>query len=200
MNKTEFLAELRAHLSGLPEADREQAVAYYAEIIEDRTEDGAKEEEVIAALGSPEEIAKQVIGEMSLLSLAAKRVKPRRKLRTWEIVLLAVGSPVWLSLGVAAVAVAFSLCVAFFAVIVSLWAAEFSIATTAPAALVASIICFFAGTPSMALLLLGSSLTLAGLAIFGFWGCRALTKLLFKLSRKLVLLTKLLIIGKEKRA
>ena len=200
MNKNEFLTELHACLAGLPEADREQTLSYYAEIIDDRTENGADESEAVAALGSPREVAKQVIDEIPLLSLAAKRVKPRRRLRAQEIVLIALASPIWFSLGVAAFAVVISLLAVIFAVAVSLWTAEVAIATAAPAALVAAFVCFFASTPSLALLLLGSSLVLAGLAVFGLLGCRVLTKLLLKLSKKLLLLIKLLILGKEKRA
>ena len=200
MNKNEFLAELRACLAALPEKDLAQTLAYYEEIIDDRTEDGADEKEAVAALGSPREVAKQVIEEMPLLTLAAERVKPRRRLLAWEIVLIVLGSPIWLSLGVAAIAVVISLLAAIFAIAVSLWATEFALATASPAALVMALVCFLGGTPSMAFLMIGASLALAGLSIFGFLGCRVLTKLLVKLSKKLLLLIKLLILRKEKRA
>ena len=45
-----------------------------------------------------------------------------RKLEKWEIVLLALGSPVWFSLLVSAVAVILSLYASLWSVIISLWA------------------------------------------------------------------------------
>ena len=40
MDKESYLAELREALGGLPEADVEESLAYYTELIEDRMEDG----------------------------------------------------------------------------------------------------------------------------------------------------------------
>ena len=39
MNKQEFLAELRKRLSGLPQADIEERIVFYSEMIDDRTEE-----------------------------------------------------------------------------------------------------------------------------------------------------------------
>ena len=49
-------------------------------------------------------------------------MRPKRQLQAWEIVLLALGSPVWLSLGLAALAVVLSLYVVVWSLDVSLWA------------------------------------------------------------------------------
>ena len=44
MHKQEFLDGLRARLRGLPEADIAERLAFYSEMIDDRTEDGLSEE------------------------------------------------------------------------------------------------------------------------------------------------------------
>ena len=52
MTKREFIDVLNARTGALPEAERERLSAYFAEIIDDRMEDGVSEEEAVAALGS----------------------------------------------------------------------------------------------------------------------------------------------------
>ena len=48
MNKDLFMNELMARLSGLPQADIEERLAFYSEMIDDRIEDGMTEEEAAA--------------------------------------------------------------------------------------------------------------------------------------------------------
>ena len=106
MTKREFLDALNERLSGLPLKEREERIGFYEEMIDDRVDEGEEEEAAVAAIGSVEEIAEQIIAEVPLSKLARERIHSRRRLRVWEIVLLAVGSPIWLSLAVAALPVA----------------------------------------------------------------------------------------------
>ena len=61
MNKQEFLTELKKALSPLSKADLEERLSFYSEMIDDRMEEGLSEEEAVAAIGSPDEIAAQII-------------------------------------------------------------------------------------------------------------------------------------------
>jgi len=61
MNKAEFLAEIRRKIQGLPQSDIEKFLDYYAEMIDDYTEDGHTEEEAIRELGSVEQIVEQIL-------------------------------------------------------------------------------------------------------------------------------------------
>ena len=97
MTKLEFLSELRARLSGVPEKELESSLDYYSEMIDDRIEDGMEEKDAVRAVGTPEEAANEVLAEIPLAKLVKNRVRPSRRLRAWEIVLLALGSPIWLS-------------------------------------------------------------------------------------------------------
>ena len=56
MKKQEFLDELKKALWALPEADQKNSLEYYAEMIDDRMEDGLSEEEAVAAIGDLDEI------------------------------------------------------------------------------------------------------------------------------------------------
>ena len=59
MDKKQFLEELRQRLSGLPQNDIEERLAFYAEMIDDRAEEGMSEEEAVAEIGSAEAIARE---------------------------------------------------------------------------------------------------------------------------------------------
>lgn len=58
MNRAEFMRRLTALLQDVPPAEREEAIAYYNEYFDDAGE--GNEAGVIAALGSPEELAKAI--------------------------------------------------------------------------------------------------------------------------------------------
>ena len=114
MTRNAFFAALAARLSGVPGVDSEKILEYYGEMLDDRIEEGMDEESAVAAMGSVDEIVQGIVGEMPLGRLILERIKPRRTLRGFEIVLLVLGSPIWLS-------VALSLVAVFLSVYVSLW-------------------------------------------------------------------------------
>ena len=95
MLKAEFLARLREKLSCLPADDLEERLGFYGEMIDDRVEEGLSEHEAVATVGTVDEVADQILAETPLGKLVKERIKPKRRLSTGEIALLAVGSPVW---------------------------------------------------------------------------------------------------------
>lgn len=78
MSKTEFLEELRRALSKLPSYEVEQSIAFYAEMIDDRMEDGMNEAEAVAALGPVGLIAAQITAEMPPHSQGHRKGKHRQ--------------------------------------------------------------------------------------------------------------------------
>ncbi|MBR6414073.1 MAG: DUF1700 domain-containing protein [Oscillospiraceae bacterium] len=119
MNQEFFLQELRRHLFALPEAERERIVEDYRGMILDRMEDGATEEEAVAELGTPAEIAGQILSEIPITTLVRERVRPKRKIAAWEIVLLVLGAPLCLPLLIVAAAVALGLLLTSFSVVLA---------------------------------------------------------------------------------
>ena len=197
MSKQAFLLQLRKGLSGLPEEDIEERLTFYSEMIDDRMEEGHAEEDAVSAVGSVEEIVAQTIADIPFAKIAKERIKPQRRWTVWEIVLLALGSPVWLSLAVTAVAVVLSLYASLWAVIVSLWAVFFSVASCAVGGILAGIgkaagASFLTGTAMM-----GAGIVCAGLAIFLFFGCKAATTGTLTLTKNLALGMKTRLIKKE---
>ena len=111
MDKAQFLEELRGRLAGLPRSDLDERLQFYGEMIDDRMEDGLSETEAVAGIGSVDEVVAQIMEEIPLSKLVREKVKRSRGLKAWEIVLLVLGSPVWLPLGIAAFAVGVVGCV-----------------------------------------------------------------------------------------
>ncbi|MBQ5992207.1 MAG: DUF1700 domain-containing protein [Clostridia bacterium] len=185
MLKQEFLNALRAGLSGLPQADIEERATFYGEMIDDRMEEGVPEEEAVAAVGPVDEIVSQIVAETPLTRIVKERVKPKRRLKAGEIVLLVLGSPIWLSLLIAAFAVVFSLYVVLWALLVCLWAVFAAFVVCALACVAAGISFAVQGYGLSGLAVLAAGLVLAGLAIFLFFACKAASKGVVKLTAKI---------------
>ena len=180
MGKQEFLEQLRKGLSGLPPQEAEERLSFYSEMIDDRMEEGLSEEEAVAAAGSVEELLDQVTAAPVKTGKGEKQHKP------WIVLLLVLGSPVWLPLGIAALAVALSLCISIWAVIFSLWSAFGAVAACGVAGVLAGGVLALGGNVSAGLAVLGGGLVCAGLSVFFFLGCIALTKATVTLTGKLV--------------
>ena len=189
MNKQEFLAQLREGLSGLPQEDMEERLMFYSELLDDQMEEGLSEEEAVAAAGPVEEIVRQTISDTPLTKIVKERIRPKRRLHAGEIVLLVLGAPIWLPLGFAAIAVFFALYVVLWSTLVSLWAGFVSLGAGAVGGAVA---CAgsAAGSGAARLAFLAIGLVCAGLAIFLFFGCKAATKGIVSLTRRIAVWTK----------
>lgn len=197
MRKQEFLARLRRCLAGLPQGDIEERVSFYSEMIDDRMEEGCSEEDAIRQIGSVDEVAAQIVADVLLAERAEETATPKRRLKAWEIVLLALGSPVWLSLLIAAFAVVLSLYISLWAVIVSLWAAFGALIGCALGGVVAGI-GFVCGGHSLAgVAMLAAGMVCAGFSIFTFYGCRAATEGAVLLTKKMSLWIKNCFVKKE---
>ena len=197
MNKQDFIASLRASLSGLPKQDIEDRLNFYSEMIDDRIEEGLTEQEAVLAIGSVTTVSSQIIADIPLSKIAKEKIKPKRGLRAWEILLLALGSPIWLSLLIAAFAVVFSLYVSVWSVIISLWAVFASLVAFVAGEIIAGIIFIVVGHALTGVCMIGTALVCAGLSIFGFFGCKIATKGLLCLTKKLALGIKKCFVKKE---
>lgn len=197
MTKNEFLTELRSRLEGMFEADRNQSLDYYSEMIDDRMEDGLSEEEAVAAVGTPSELAEQILGEMPFAKLMKAKVKNRRKMSGGEIALLIIGFPLWFPLLLAGVIVLAAFYISFWALIASLWITEVSLEIAVVAGVASSLLWLFQGLGWTGMFMLSTGLFAAGLGIFGYYGCIYATKALWTLGKKMVRVIKLCFVGKE---
>lgn len=183
MKKEEFLRDLRKRLSDLPYADQRKSLEYYSEMIDDRMEDGLSEEAAIQKIGTPATAAAHILQDMPITTLARARVRRGRSALATTLIIL--GSPIWISLLVALIAilisfstVLISLLAVFFSLFISIWAIEASFAACAVAGIVCAPIAFLSGEGAASLLLLGAGLMLCALTVFFYYGAISLTKAL----------------------
>lgn len=197
MTKKEFLDELKKELSGLPDEDIVRSIEFYSEMIDDRIEDGCAEEEAVADIGDVKNVARQILSEIPISKLVKERVKPKRKLQALEIVLLVLGSPIWLSLMIAAFSVLLSVYVVIWSVVITMWSVFVSLVAGALGGISAGVIFICTDNLFSGLAMLAASLILAGLTIFAFFGCKAATKGILVLTKKMLLAVKSCFVKKE---
>lgn len=168
MNKREFLRSLSASLRGMPRGERAQSLEYYGEMIQDRMEEGLSEEEAVARLGSADEIARQI------LEGGGAQGKQGRRAPVWMIALIVLGSPVWLTLLFAFLAVVLAAYIVAWSLIAALYAVLLGMAVCGPCGALGLVVELAKGNFSLAVLLLGGGCALLGLALLALpWLNRA---------------------------
>ena len=183
MRKQEFLIALRRQLKGLTKREIDERICFYSEMIDDHIEEGCNETEAVEKIGSADDISRQIISEFRT-SKQKKKGKPVKTALFW------IGSPLWLSLAIAAAAVIISLYAALWSVVVSLWASFVSLVAAAFGGTVASVPFAISGNAATGFATLGAALVCGGLAIFVFYVCKAATKGACQLTKKIACIRK----------
>ena len=196
MKKNEFLIRLKKLLHELPTQDIEKSVQYYSEMIDDRIEEGLSEDEAVSAIGTPDEIASNILLDEGL-PFDESKSEPKRKMSAIWIVLLILGFPLWFSLIIAAFAVLFSLIVSLWAVIISLWSVFVSFIAVSFSGLTVGIGFSIIGNVFPGIAMISAGLILAGLSVFSFYGCRMATKGACFLTKKTAVFIKNCFIKRE---
>ncbi len=196
MTKAQFMAQLGARIAHLPQEDVVRSLEYYNEMIEDRIEEGLCEQEAVAAMGDPDAIAREILTAMSLPHLIRAKMRPKRRLRGGEIALIALGSPLWLSLLLVLFSVILTAFVTIWSVAAALYAVDFSLALGVPCGALISAKYFLEANAAAGLLLLGSALLCAGAAILLFFSLNKVTHTVLRWSKAFLLWLKTCIVGK----
>lgn len=200
MTKQEFIEKLCNGLSGLPCSDVEERIIFYSEMIDDRMEEGFSEEDAVAAIGDVDAIIAEIVAEYPLIKLVRERIKPKRSLAAWEIVLLSVGSPVWVSLVIAAIASFLAIYVSVWAIVVSFWAVFGAFVGSVLGGALGAAVLIYSGNVVSAIGLLAVACVLAGVAIYSFYGCKYLTRTCILLSKKMAIGVKKLFVYKGEKS
>ena len=98
MTKQEFLNSLEKKLYAFPKEEKEERISFYSEMIDDRMQEGKSEEEAINELGGVDKVLNDILEDTTLISIVKERVKPKRRMRPWEIIFLILGFPLWFPL------------------------------------------------------------------------------------------------------
>ena len=165
MKKQEFLDKLKAGLWAMPEADKRRSVDYYSEIIDDRMEDGLSEEAAVAAVGDLDEIIKQILTESPRppQTVNKEQKQQKRGIEPWMIVLLVLGSPLWIPLVTSVIGTVFSIYVSLWSVVIALYASTLALFAASLGCVLGSF--FMIGSIGTVLVAWGAALLCAGLGI-----------------------------------
>jgi uncharacterized membrane protein len=186
MNKQDFVEELRRLLSDLPWEDAKRSIEFYSEMIDDLVEEGKTEEEAVASVGTPAEVAAAVRAEFPADGTLPKEEAPKkkRKIAPWVWVLLILGSPVWGSLLIALVSALLCFCVGVLAMALCLWSAFLAPGAAAILLIAGAAVAAFGGNLPAGGMMLGAGLFCAGISILFWFFCLWVTKVLFRWGKK----------------
>lgn len=139
MRKEAYLDLLRMKLMEADIPGIDQMVDFYAEMIDDRMEDGMMEEEAVASMENIDSIVSQARADRPITDLVTARMKESHEAAKKEghgtrwMVLAIIGFPVWFPLLVAFFAVLLAVYVSLWAVVIALYAVEFALGIGAAA-------------------------------------------------------------------
>lgn len=200
MNKAEFLNELKKQISEYPIEETQKSMEYYAEMIDDRVEDGMTESEAVASLGTVDSIANQIKCELPITTLVKQRAKKQskgKKMPVWAIILLILGFPLWGGI----VLFILGMVIMFYSLIwtmdVILWSVVLTFGAGALTGIIGFFVSLFRLSFGSAVFYLGSGMLCGGLGIFIFIGTLLITKGIILGTKQCFLWIKQAIVGKE---
>ena len=196
MTKIQFLSELQDRLKALPDREIDKSLEYYAEMIDEHTEEGMDEEEAVALIGEPKQVADKILSEASLISIIKGRAK-NKKFGAWGWALIILGSPIWVAL----LAVAISAVISVYAVLWSGWISAFAVAVaicgSSLGAVVLAVVAFWQANSGVGIFFVGATMALLGLGVLALFGCGYLLRAIVWLSKKTWLFIKSCFVKKE---
>lgn len=187
MNKKEFLEELEKRLQALPKEEIQNRLEFYSEAIDDRVEEGLTEEQAIEQIGTLDEITWEIVKKTPLVTLVKEKVKPKRKMRAWEIVLLCVGFPLWFPLLITAFVLILVGYILVWVLVIVTYSVEMATATAGLAAISAGIATFFGGEHWLGFGTVGAGLMCVGFALLWVFACVGATRASIALTRAIIL-------------
>ncbi len=190
MTKVEFMVALEGALAGFPAKNREETLAYYSEMLADRTDEGMTEEEAVLSMGPVEEIRDQLLRELPVRKLVREKIPSRKSAGKAKTILLILGFPLWFPLLCTAAALILALYITFWAVLLALWATDLAIAAGGVLCAMNAIWQFNAAAVWVAIFMLGGALFLLALSVVLFFVFRWLTGKILRLGKKILLAVK----------
>lgn len=187
MNKAEYIAALRREIQALSEDEREEAILYYTEYFDDAGPE--KEADIIAELGTPEELGRYILTKFSCVPETAGGARGRTGKRRAQpsggasadgmsagikILLIIITFPFWFPVIATVFGVMFGLFVAMLAVGCSVFIAACAVLLAGIVAGVTGFVTAFSA-PLPGILVVGTGFILAGIGllftVFGVWVC-----------------------------
>lgn len=188
MGKEEFLRQLEALLSGISEEERKEALAYYRSYFEDAGE--SNEASIIAELESPQKVAESILKDMGIdgsgynafanrdeeyyknvnqtiqnLNGAQNAKKNDAGMTGLTVALIAITSPIWLTLLLVILSVLLAVVATLFGVAVAVVAVMASLIFVGFVLIGVGVGFLFGGAPAVGIGLAGCGLIVLALGI-----------------------------------
>ena len=182
MDKNEYLSRLRKKLKRLPPEDINDAMEYYEEYLEDAGPEN--EAAVIAAWGSPDAVASQVLADYAVKQMG-KNPSARKGLSTIWIVLLAIfASPLAIPVAAVIAIMVLVLTAVVFIVIACVYITAVSLAAAGAVTFIIGICLLFSSFPT-GIFYVGAGLFAAGAGtavfVFAVWFSKKAISLIAKM-------------------
>ena len=168
MTRLEFAGLLRGELRGLDQGEIEKSVQFYDELISDHMDEGMTEQEAVDAVGAPAEIAGEILMDQPVTALVKRRVKRGRRLSALSVLLIALGSPVWLPLLITAVVLALVFVLVAYVLVLVAGVCAWAVAVSCSAGAIVGL--FNLSFSALGLMYAGVALAGAGLTILAGMG------------------------------
>ena len=187
MNKKEFLEELEKRLQALPKEEIQERLEFYSEAIDDRVEEGKTEEEAIEEIGTLDEVTWEIVKKTPLVTLVKEKVKPKHRIRPWEIVLICVTFPIWLPLLITAFVLLLVAYILAWVLVIVAYNVEIAVSVGGIGALSAGFAAFFSGSHWFGFGLVGFGVMCIGFSLLWVFACIGATKASIQLTRAIIL-------------
>lgn len=197
MSKEKFLMQLQKGLTGLPQDEINERLTFYSEMIDDRIDEGLTEDEAVAEIGSVQAVVTQILADTPSTRLVKECEKPKRSLKSWEILLLVLGAPLWFSLLITIFALLFAFNIVLWSLAISFWSVMVAMFFSGLGVMFSAVVIAIQESVLTGLTLFFAGMCLTGLSIFMFIGCKAATEGILYLTKKIALGIKSLFVRKE---
>ena len=198
MTKNAFLTELHQRLSGLEKEALEQRLAFYDEIIDEYVRGGVPEEEAVAKVGTVDVIVAQVMSEIPLTRLVARKIPQKKSWNAGKIVALILTFPFWLPFVIVIVTLLLTLYILLWALVLSMFAVDAGLFCMSVLGFI-SIFPLMTQNPAVVGLVVGGGFLCAGLFMLLFFLSIMAAKGVVTLGGQFLLWMKSSFVGKEGR-
>lgn len=191
MSREEYLGRLRQKLFENGIRNPDQMVEFYAEMIDDRMEDGMSEEAAVASMEPADSVAEHAKLDQPITALVTERMKESHEDAKKKgngalwMTLVILGFPVWFPLITAFFVVLLAVYIVLWAVVISLFAVEAAFVISAAGCIVGGFGVIFGWIPlGTAVAAWGIALILIGLALLLYGPVVIMARWLVRLIRR----------------
>jgi len=111
MNKAEFIKALDIELARFDASEKKEILAYYNELIDEKIERGYSEAQAVASIGKIKDVSAGIKADLVNIRLTKRSSLSKISNSFWMLILVLFASPILLPVGIAFLAIFFSVSV-----------------------------------------------------------------------------------------